>query len=71
MAVPWLVSVTCCAWLRITNTAHPGFHAFWADGNPDAFSRPHLYFCNQTGDKVWRLPYDMKADFAEPELMTL
>jgi hypothetical protein len=51
--------------------AHPGFHAFWADGNPDAFSRSHLHFCNHSGDKVWRLPYDMKADFAEPELVTL
>ncbi len=46
--------------------AHPDFSAFWADGNPDAFSESHLYFANAAGDAVWRLPYDMVSDFAEP-----
>lgn len=29
----------------------------------------HLHFTNRAGDKVWRLPYDMTADFAAPELV--
>jgi hypothetical protein len=47
--------------------AHPDFYAFWADGNPDKFSDSRLYFTNQTGSKVWQLPYDMTADLAKPE----
>ncbi len=50
---------------RVVN-AHPDFCAFWADGNPDAFSRSSLYFTNKAGEKVWQLPYDMDKDFAEP-----
>ena len=47
--------------------AHPAFHAFWADGNPDEFSPSRLFFTNQAGDQVWQLPYDMTADFAKPQ----
>ena len=47
--------------------ARPDFYAFWADGNPDAFSSSRLYFTNRAGDRVWRLPYDMAGDFAAPE----
>jgi len=47
--------------------ANPEFYAFWADGNADQLSESKLYFCNKTGDKVWILPYDMKAEFAKPE----
>lgn len=47
--------------------AHPDFYAFWADGDTRKFSKSHLYFCNRSGDRVWRLPYDMQKDFAEPE----
>jgi len=46
--------------------AHPDFWAFWADGDPRAFSPSRLYFSNRDGD-VWRLPYDMAGEFAEPE----
>jgi hypothetical protein len=53
---------------RVVN-GQPAFDAFWADGNPDAFSPSHLYFTNRSGDKVWRLPYDMESDFAEPALV--
>jgi hypothetical protein len=42
------------------------FYAFWADGDPDKFTPSRLYFTNQTGDKVWQLPYDMRGEFAEP-----
>ena len=44
--------------------AHPDFYAFWADGNPDELSPSHLYFTNQAGDAVWRMPYEMTADVA-------
>ena len=47
--------------------AHPDFYAFWADGNPDDMTPSHLYFTNRAGDRVWRLPYEMDCDFAEPE----
>jgi len=50
--------------------AHPGFAAFWADGDPDKLSPSHLYFASQTGDPVWRLPYDMAGDFAAPEAVS-
>lgn len=45
---------------------HPGFYAFWADGNTDTFSESRLYFCNKKGNKVWALPYEMKAGFEKP-----
>lgn len=47
--------------------AHPDFYAFWADGNPDRHSASHLYFCDQTGTKVWRLPYTMGAHREAPQ----
>lgn len=47
--------------------AHPGFYAFWADGDPDKLSPSYLYFTNRAGNAVWRLPYDMKGEFARPE----
>ena len=46
--------------------AHPDFYAFWADGDPDQISESVLYFTNQAGDQVWRLPYEMEGDFAAP-----
>lgn len=54
-------------YVRRPVNAHPDFYAFWADGNPEEFSPSHLYFTNRKGDVVWRLPYTMKGDFAEPE----
>lgn len=47
--------------------AHPDFYAFWADGNPDSLSVSRLYFTNQTGDEVWRLPYRMEKEEGAPE----
>jgi hypothetical protein len=55
------------SYARRPRNAHPDFHAYWADGDADKFSESHLYFTNRTGDKVWRLPYDMSGDFAAPE----
>jgi hypothetical protein len=45
---------------------HPDFYALWADGNADKLSESKLYFCNEKGDKVWMLPYDMKQDIEKP-----
>jgi hypothetical protein len=47
--------------------AHPDFYALWADGNARQASESHLYFTNQRGDHVWRLPSSMSADSAAPE----
>lgn len=52
---------------RRPREAHDPFFAFWADGNPDSFSESHLYFCDSTGEHVWRLPYDMPGETAQPE----
>ena len=43
------------------------FYAFWADGDPTQQSPSHLYFCDSTGEKVFRLPYEMNQAAAEPE----
>ena len=57
------------AYARRPLNAHPDFYAFWADGNPDKFSPSRLYFCNQSGDKVWRMPYQFDGKFVKPELL--
>ncbi|GAB3893473.1 BNR-4 repeat-containing protein [Spirosoma agri] len=44
---------------------HPGFYAFWADGNARQPSASFLYFCDQNG-AVFQLPTDMKADLEKP-----
>jgi hypothetical protein len=53
-------------YVRRPVNAHDDFYAFWADGNPDEMSESHLYFTNKSGDKVRRLPYDMKAAHSSP-----
>ena len=54
-------------YVRRPVNAHPDFYAFWADGDPDQLTPSHLYFANRTGDRVWRLPYDMADESAMPE----
>ncbi|PQO46979.1 BNR-4 repeat-containing protein [Blastopirellula marina] len=56
-------------YVRRPKNAHEDFYGFWADGNPDEISKSHLYFTNQSGDQVWRLPYDMEEAFATPEMV--
>ncbi len=46
--------------------ANPGFYALWADGHGREPSQSSLYFTNQRGDHVWRLPAKMDADLATP-----
>jgi len=48
--------------------AHQEFYAFWADGHGREPSESYLYFTNQRGDHVWRLPAKMNSDFAKPEI---
>ena len=57
------------AYARRPVNAHPDFYAFWADGNPDAFSESHLYFTNKNGDQVWELPYDLTEDLSAPKAL--
>lgn len=40
---------------------------FWADGDPGRFSESHLYFGGLTGERVWRLPYEMPDESTTPE----
>ena len=47
--------------------AHRDFYAFWADGHARQVSDSRLYFCDQTGAKAFRLPWQMPGDQAEPE----
>lgn len=48
---------------------HPDFFVFWADGHGRQPSESRLYFTNQAGDHVWRLPQTMTEDFAKPEVV--
>jgi len=57
-------------YVRRPVNAHPDFHAFWADGDPDRFSISYLYFTNRSGTGVWQLPYEMREDFVAPCLLT-
>lgn len=43
------------------------FYTFWMDGHANELSESRLYFTDSTGRHLWRLPYDMPDDFAEPE----
>ena len=49
--------------------ANPEFYALWADGNPRQPSESHLYFTNQRGEHVWRLPTHISGDSAAPEIV--
>jgi len=55
------------AYCRSPINAHTDFFAFWADGNPDKHSPSFLYFTNQSGDTVWRMPENVTEDWMKPE----
>ena len=42
------------------------FYSFWADGNPNAFSKSFLYFSDSKGKAVYQLPYTMTTEYAKP-----
>ena len=48
--------------------AHPDFYALWADGHAREPSESHLYFTDQQGTHVWRLPAKMERPAAKPEV---
>jgi len=43
------------------------FFAFWADGHPNTMTKSRLFFTDSRSEHVWRLPYDMKGEFATPQ----
>lgn len=47
--------------------AHPDFAAFWADGDARKPSVSRLYFCDLSGQHIFRLPTRMTADLQAPE----
>ena len=47
--------------------AHPQFYALWADGHARQPSESRLYFTDQEGTHVWRLPVKMDQPTAKPE----
>ena len=58
------------AFPRRPRGAHPSFAAFWADGDPGRTSPGSLYFTDQQGRQVWRLPAVLEEDSGAPELTT-
>jgi hypothetical protein len=48
--------------------AHPGFYAFWADGDARKPSASQLYFCDRAGS-VRTLPPEMDRDLAVPGVL--
>ncbi len=48
--------------------ANPEFYSLWADGNARQPSMSSIYFTDQKGTHVWRLPTKMTEDFAKPEI---
>jgi hypothetical protein len=48
--------------------AQRDFAALWADGDTLAPSGSSLYFTDQDGSHVWRLPERMEGDWAKPEI---
>lgn len=52
-------------YVRRPVNAHPGFYAFWADGDAFAPSDSSLFFCTREGS-VFRLPARMEGDWAAP-----
>lgn len=53
-------------YIRRVHGGQPDFLYFWADGNPDSFSRSNLYFADENG-QVWQLPYRMRRAWAKPK----
>ncbi|RYZ54443.1 MAG: hypothetical protein EOP49_05135 [Sphingobacteriales bacterium] len=56
------------SYARRPSVMHPGFVAFWADGNADSLSISKLFFTDSRGN-VFELPYNMSTDWASPALV--
>ena len=48
-------------------SAHPGFMAFWADGDTRKKSESRLYFWDDEQQRVYRMPQKMEGDTAQAE----
>lgn len=57
-----------CYLRRPHNPVDP-FFAMWADSDSSRSSLSRLYFTNSTGDRLYKLPYKMDGDYAEPRLL--
>ncbi len=57
-------------YVRRPVNAHADFYGFWCDGDPDAFSPCRLYFTDQAGARVYRLPAEISGETALPELVS-
>lgn len=53
-------------YVRRPVNAHPGFYAFWADGDAFGPSISRLYFTTKETKDIFMLPYDMDSDYARP-----
>jgi len=53
------------SYIRRPLKAKAPFSFFWANGNPEKLSKSELFFGNFDGT-VYRLPYEMRADFEQP-----
>lgn len=54
-------------YVRRPVNAHPDFAGIWADGHARRPSDSRIYFCDLSGEHVWRLPPTMDGDSARPE----
>jgi hypothetical protein len=55
------------SYARRPEAASDPFFSFWADGSPNTMTKSRLYFTDSRSEHVWRLPYDMKGEFATPQ----
>jgi hypothetical protein len=53
-------------YVRRPVNAHPGFYAYWADGNGEKPSACSIHFADKSGEKVFVMPRKMEAEFDEP-----
>ncbi|MEX2397381.1 MAG: hypothetical protein WD491_10160, partial [Balneolales bacterium] len=53
---------------RPQNPVDP-FFAIWADSDSKKNSISRIYFTNSTGDRLYKLPYKMEGEYAEPILL--
>ena len=58
-------------YVRRPVNAHPDCYALWADGHAREVSPSRIYFCDRTGQKVFRLPARMTKDHEPPERMSV
>jgi len=58
-------------YVRRPLNAHPDFGAYWADGHGRQPSESRLYFSDEQGKNVYRLPFTMDSDMVKPERVIL